>query len=112
MAKTLAERLAEEDALIAKAREALTDADRAEIAQREELARKQEIRAREQEQARALDLARRLDAARDRLGDDVALRELPIKDSAHSFILKDPGGRAYNEWMNGISKVTAAEMDL
>lgn len=107
MAKTLDERLVE----IRARREAikLTDAEIAKNAKREEVAREEAILKEEEETRRAMELADRLDVANDRLG-GVAIRELMIKDSEHTFIVKDPGAKAYNDWERGIAKSVTVDM--
>ena len=97
------------------AEKAITDADRAEMAAREELA-KIEAETREAEaQKRGLDLERRFDAAKETLG-ALPLRGLAIKDTTHTFVLRAPGAKAYNEWEKGIAasataSVTGAKVD-
>ena len=77
---------------------AVNDDDRAEIALREELAKEAAATREAGRVKRELDLARRLDAAADALGPGVILRELAIKDSDATFILKNPGADAYRAW--------------
>jgi hypothetical protein len=110
--KSLSDLLAEEDAKLTAAKASISEKDREEIAQRAELARKREERIKIEEEQRALDLARRLDAARERFADGALLGEVQVPNSAHNFIVKDPGAQAFNELQVGLNKVTVSELDM
>ncbi len=82
----------------------LSPADKAEQEDRAALAKEEAEAADAERVKRDLDLARRLDAARAALP-GVPVDSLAIKDSPHSFIVQDPGGKAYTAWEKGIQPV-------
>jgi len=108
MAKTLDQRLEEARARRKAAEGAITAEDKAEIAKREEMAREEAAAEAAEQEKRGLDLARRLEVAKDRI--DGPVRELAIKDSAHTFVIKDAGAAAYNTWERGVAKSVTADV--
>jgi hypothetical protein len=101
---TLDERIAAAEKKKADALAAFTETDRVEQEKRDKLAK---IEAETRAAAvlkRDLDIARRLDAARDELGDDVRICDVIIEGTEHTFIVKDPGAKAYIQWEKDIKR--------
>ena len=101
---TLDERIAAAEKKKAATEAAYTDADRAEKAKRDRLATLEAETLAAYVVKRDLDIARRLDAAREDLDDDVRICDVIIEGTEHTFIVKDPGAKAYIEWEKSIKK--------
>ena len=101
---TLDERIAAAEKKKAAAEASFTEADRVEQAKRERLAKLEAEARAAAVQKRDLDLARRMDAAREALGDDVRICDVIIEGTDHTFVVKDPGAKAYIEWEKSIKK--------
>jgi hypothetical protein len=101
---TLDERIEAAKKKKSSAEAAFTDADRAEQAKRDVLAKLEAETRIASIAKRDLDIARRLDAAREDLDDDVRICDVIIEGTDHTFIVKDPGAKAYNTWEKDIKR--------
>ncbi len=99
----LQDRIEQEKEALEKAKAALTDADRAEIAQREELATLQREREKQEFIKREVELERRLDEARETLGVDVKVKGVMVREFSDTFIVKR-NGKAHATWSDAIAK--------
>lgn len=63
---------------------------------------------------RDIDVETRLDAARAALGDDVRIGVVIVEGTEHSFIVKDPGAKAYLQWEKDVqrSRIKGTGVDL
>ncbi len=100
---TLDERITAAEKKKMAAEAAYTEADKAEATQRERLAKLESDAADVALLKRDLDIERRMDAARDDLGDDAHLKEVIVDGLPHTFIVKNAGAKAYNQWEKDIS---------
>ncbi len=96
-------RLAEEKALLEKAKAALTEDDRAEIALREEIALVQMQREQEELAKLEIDLERRLDVARQSLGDSLKVAGVIARGYSDSFVVMR-NGKAHATWTQSMAK--------
>ncbi len=108
--RTLQEKLEDARRDRREAEAKLTDSHHAEIALRDELAAEEKAAREAREKFQALELEQRLDAAKEVIG-GVGVRALQIVGTNHNFILKNPGGAAYNIWMGGLSAKATADIN-
>lgn len=99
----LKERIAAEKAALEKAKAALSEDDRAEIAMREELAQLQAQRELEERAKREVELERRLDSAREELGDEIKVKGVSVREFPDTFVIMR-NGKAHAAWSDAISK--------
>lgn len=102
MAKDWKAEIERERALLAKS--AITPEEQAAIDGRAEAEKIRAQRKANEDARRDEDLARRLDDAREALGDDVRVADVIIEGTEHTFIVKDPGAKAYIQWENDIKR--------
>jgi len=102
MAKDWKAEIERERTLLAKS--ALTADEKAEIEGRAERDRLRAERLQNERARRDVDIEQRMDAAREELGEDVRICDVIIEGTDHTFIVKDPGAKAYIEWEKSIKK--------
>ncbi len=63
---------------------------------------------------RDVEIENRLDAAREVLGEDVRIGTVIVEGTEHSFIVKDPGAKAYLQWEKDVqrSRIKGSGIDL
>jgi hypothetical protein len=63
---------------------------------------------------RDVEIERRLDAAREVLGEDIRIGTVIVEGTEHSFIVKDPGAKAYLQWEKDVqrSRIKGTGVDL
>lgn len=112
MAKNWKEEIAKERALLAAS--VITDTERESI---DALAERDKIRSERlanDAARRDIDIENRLDAAREALGEDVRIGTVIVEGTEHTFIVKDPGAKAYLQWEKDVqrSRIKGSGVDL
>jgi hypothetical protein len=102
----LSERIAEAKRRKQVADEAITEADRLEIAQRQQLAEIEGEAKLVELKRRQLDLDRRVDIARSNLGPEIPVRGILMEDYNDSFVVIADGA-AHAKWSNSIAMFNA-----